>query len=280
MRWPKGPERVPKGADATSGKPSAIVSFWVRHCDGQGNFAGRDEWLFDNQWHQLSFRFLATDPDFASLIYVSLLPNQKPVDTSVIIDDFELREIDASPAPILPENRMGNLLKGSDFLSQKPGPIAPPWYFANIGGTGIRGEVVDEVDEVIGGQVNAERTQRSFRIAMDEATTNFESAQLWQHAELRQAARYDVSCRLRWDNFASTSPAPIVNYGIYHEATRTWYGPVDQVLEKSGDWVTYRFTHIPPFDGPWKFYVQLNGWGNFGIGVTVSCDDFQCVFDQ
>ena len=94
---------------------------------------------------------------------------------------------------------------------------------------------------------------------------------------LREGARYEVRCRIRWDNFTPDTPPPIVNYGIFHEPTRTWYGPVDQVLEKTGDWHEYRFIHIPPFPGPWKLYVQLNGWGNFGRGVTVSVDNFQCV---
>jgi hypothetical protein len=68
-----------------------------------------------------------------------------------------------------------------------------------------------------------------------------------------------------------------VNFGIYHDATRTWYGPVDQVLERTGDWRTYRFAHIPPHSGPWKLYVQLNGWGNFNRAVTVSLDDLTCA---
>ena len=62
--------------------------------------------------------------------------------------------------------------------------------------------------------------------------------------------------------------APIINYGIYHDKSntakrhRTWYGPVDQVLKKTGEWQTYRFTHTPTESGPWKLYVQVNGWGN------------------
>jgi hypothetical protein len=82
---------------------------------------------------------------------------------------------------------------------------------------------------------------------------------------------------MRWDNFTPGAPAPIVNYGIYHEPSRTWYGPVDQTLERTGDWCQYRFTHVPPFSGLWKLYVQLNGWGNFGRSVTVSFDDFTCA---
>ena len=41
-------------------------------------------------------------------------------------------------------------------------------------------------------------------------------------------------------------------------------------------WRTYRFIHIPAHSGPWKVYVQLNGWGNFGFPVTVSVDDLGC----
>jgi hypothetical protein len=82
---------------------------------------------------------------------------------------------------------------------------------------------------------------------------------------------------MRWDNFAPNDPPPIVNYGIFHEDSGTWYGPVDQVLEKNGEWNTYRFAHIPPFEGRWKLYVQLNGWGNFGNPVTISLDDFICT---
>ncbi|MSU47503.1 MAG: hypothetical protein EXS37_00145 [Opitutus sp.] len=78
-------------------------------------------------------------------------------------------------------------------------------------------------------------------------------------------------------HFLSRSPPPIVNYGLYHKASRTWYGPIDQVPGRSGEWLTYRFTHVPPFSGRWKLYVQLNGWGNFGRAVTESFDDFTCV---
>jgi hypothetical protein len=262
VRWPGGSDAAPADASATSGHRSAIVSFWARHRDGEGDFAGRDEWLFDNQWRRLSFRFRAADPEHRTLVYVSLLPNQKPADTTVLMDDFELREIDE---PAETETRTGSLTLNADFQSQKPGGVNSPWFFANMGGKGIRGEIIEEGDA------------RFFRLAMGKATSNFESAQLWQHVALREGARYEVSCRIRWDNFKPDAPAPIVNYGIYHEATRTWYGPVDQGLEKTGDWRTYRFTHIPPHPGPWKLYVQLNGWGNFGNGVTVSVDDFRCA---
>jgi hypothetical protein len=262
VRWPDGPENAPANASTTSGHRSAIVSFWARHRDGTGHFAGRDEWLFDNQWHRLSFRFRATDPDQPTLIYVSLLPNQKPAATTVLVDDFELMESDGKAES---ETRKGSVVLDADFSAQKAGAISPPWYFANIGGKGIRGEMVTAGKEV------------HFRMAMDRGTSNYESAQLWQHVELRPGVRYEVSCRMRWDNFAPGAPAPIVNYGIYHEPTRTWFGPVDQVLEKTGDWRTYRFAHLPPLPGPWKLYVQLNGWGNFGRSVTVSCDDFRGV---
>jgi hypothetical protein len=262
VRWPDGPEVVSKNSDATSGHPSAIVSFWARHQDGTGHFAGRDEWLFDNRWHRLTFRFRATDPEQRSLIYVSLLPNQKPVATTILVDDFELRELDE---PTSAETRNGSIALDSDFNEQPAGAVLPPWYFSNIGGTGIDGEVIADGDD------------RHFRITMDRNATNFESAQLWQHVSLQEGASYEISVHMRWDNFTPNAPSPIVNYGIYHEPTRTWYGPVDQVLEKTNQSQVYRFTHVPPHEGPWKLYVQLNGWGNFGHGVTVSFDQFQCI---
>jgi len=262
VRWPAGPDAAPRGAAGTATGRSAIISFWARHREGTGHFAGRDVWLVDNRWRRLDFRFRPPDPDQRTLVYLSLLPNQTPADTTVLIDDFNLTE---HPDAVAAEPRKGNIVRDSDFGGQRPGAVGPPWSFANMGGTRISGRVVEQA----GGRV--------FIMAMGEATSNFESAQLWQHVDLREGARYEVSCRMRWDNFAPGAPAPIVNYGIYHEPSGTWYGPVDQVLEKTKDWKTYRFSHIPPFGGRWKLYVQLNGWGNFGKGVTVSLDDFTCV---
>lgn len=258
VRWPGGPDKPPAGASPTSGHRSAIVSFWVRHRDGKGTFAGRDEWLFDNRWHKLTFRFCATDPDERTLVYVSLLPNQKPVATTVLVDDFELTATDASAET---EPRTGNIVKDAGFDAQRNGNIISPWSFRNMGGTNIVAIVRD-------GAVT---------LQMPKGTSNFESAQLWQHVNLRRGVRYEISCRMRWSNFTPDVPAPIVNYGIFHESSRTWYGPVDQVLEKNGEWHTYRFVHIPPYSGPWKLYVGLNGWGNFGRAVVVSLDDFTCV---
>ena len=78
-----------------------------------------------------------------------------------------------------------------------------------------------------GKNVAVPETGAPMALRMPAGTTNFESAQLWQYLELRRGVRYDVSCRMRWDDFAPDTAAPIVNYGIYHEASRTWYGPVD-----------------------------------------------------
>jgi hypothetical protein len=191
VRWPDGPDTAPAGASATSGHSSAIVSFWARHRDGTGDFAGRDEWLFDNQWHQLTFRFRATNPEQATLIYVSLLPNQKPAETRLLVDDFELK---STPSEITLDQR-GTRLRDADFTKQKPGAVSPPWYFANIGGKGIRGE----------------NSADGFQMAMNRDTTNFESAQLWQHVVLLPGTRYDIKARIRWDNFHADAPAPIVN---------------------------------------------------------------------
>jgi hypothetical protein len=82
---------------------------------------------------------------------------------------------------------------------------------------------------------------------------------------------------MRRDDSSPETSAPTANYGVYHEDTRTGHGPVDQVLEKTGGWRTYCLSHIPPVAGPWKFYVQLNGWGNFGRGVAISLDDISCT---
>jgi hypothetical protein len=265
VRWPDGPNTPPANASATSGHRSAIVSFWARHRAGTGDFAGRDEWLFDNQWHRLTFRFRVTDPAQSTFVYVSLLPNQKPSDTTLLVDDFELTELSEVAET---ETRAGEIVGDADFARQSPGPITSPWFFANMGGSSISGKV---------GESDG---QRCFTLGMGKATSNFESAQLWQHLALRQGARYEVSCQMRWDNYSPAAPAPIVNYGIYHEATRTWYGPVDQVLERTGEWRTYRFTHIPPDPGAWKLYVQINGWGNFGNGVVVSVRDLSCCATQ
>lgn len=262
VRWLGGPDEPPAGASAASRDRSAIVSFWARHRDGQGAFAGRDEWLFDNRWHQLTFRFCATDPDQRTLVYVSLLPNQKPAETAVLVDDFELA---VSDAPAEPESRSGNLVGDSGFDAQQAGGIVSPWRFASLGGTSV--------------SANVDRTdgQPCVTLVLPGGTSNFESGQLWQHLDLRRGVRYEIRCRVRWDNFAPDAPAPIVNYGIYHEASRTWYGPVDQVLDRTAGWNTYRFAHVPPFAGPWKLYVQLNGWGNFGRAVAVSLDDLTCT---
>jgi len=262
VRWVGGPDKPPAGARATSACPSAIVSFWARHRDGKGAFAGRDEWLYDNRWHKLAFRFCATDPDQRTFIYVSLLPNQKPTDTTVLVDDFELT---AADMPAETESRTGNIVEDSGFDTQRSGGIVSPWCFANMGGTNITVSV---------GGTDA---RRWISLQMPKDTSNFESAQLRQHLDLRRGVRYEVSCRMRWDNFSPDAPTPIVNYGIYHEASRTWHGPVDQVLEKNAGWNTYRFLHIPPVGGRWKLYVQLNGWGNFGRVVAVSLDDFTCT---
>jgi hypothetical protein len=261
VRWKEGPAEKPPGATQTSGTPSAIVSFWVRHNEGTGDFAGRDEWLFDNHWKQLRFRFRATHPDQRSLVYVSLLPNQVPRQTTVVVDDFLLTEV---PSESGVESRTANLIQDGGFDAGADEKPVPPWYFANMGGDKIAGKIVARGDD------------RFFRVAMNDRTSNLESAQLWQHVSLQEGSAYEVSCRMRWENRGDRKDGAIVNFGFYHEPSNTWYGPIDQTLKPADDWVTYRFTHIPPHSGPWKLYVQLNGWGNFGRGLAVSFDEFVC----
>jgi hypothetical protein len=265
VRWINGPDAPPVGASAFSAHRSAIVSFWARHREGKGDFAGRDVWLFDNRWHKISFRFCATNPDQRTLVYISLLPNQKPADTTVLVDDFELANVNAQ---VETETRSGNLIADPNFATQQFDRIALPWSFSQMGGANISAEV------------SRTEGQRCVKLQMPKGRSNFESAQLKQDLDLRRGVRYEISCRIRWDTFAADAPAPIVNYGVFDEDTGTWYGPIDQVLEKNADWNTYRFLHIPPFGGRWKLYVQLNGWGNFGRAVTISLNDFRCTAAQ
>jgi len=260
VRWLKEPDDPPVAKQGTR-TSSAIVSFWVRHRDGNGHFAGRDVWLEHNRWQQLKFCFRPTEPELPSLIYLSLLPHQKPVATSLLVDDFQLAKA-VDPGEV--DTRRKQLVLDPDFSKQDKRTISPPWHFANMNGKGILGVV------------ESESKNRFVRMSMDKATSNFESAQLWQHLHLIEGATYEISCSMRWENFAKNVDAPIINYGIYHDKSNTWYGPVDQVLKKTGDWQTYRFTHTPTESGPWKLYVQLNGWGNFGNQLAVSFDDFLC----
>lgn len=262
VRWPDGPEKAPPGASAISGHPSAIVSFWVRHKEATEDFAGRDVWLFDREWTKLVFRFCATDPGQKSLIYVSLLPNQTPCETTVLVDDFSLNPIPLKKNMV---DEKQQLVADGGFSEQNIGPIkSAKWSFSNIGGNSIRGSVVGQDQE------------KFFRISMNKNTSSYESAQLSQMINLKKGVRYEIVCRMRWDTYLESSTTPIVNYGLYHEQANTWYGPIDQYLKNSEDWQSYRFVHIPPYDGNWKLYVQLNGWGNFGSQLTVSFDDFSC----
>ena len=171
VRWVGGPDDPPAGASATSAHRSAIVSFWARHRDGKGAFAGRDEWLFDNRWHKLAFRFCATDPDQRTLVYVSLLPNQKPADTTVLLDDFELAAVDALRRK--PNRARATSSRIPVSMPSRPAGSSPPWSFANMGGTDISAGV---------GSTDG---QRWVTLQMPKGTSNFESAQLWQHLDLR-----------------------------------------------------------------------------------------------
>lgn len=135
--------------------------------------------------------------------------------------------------------------------------------------------------------VRAKSGNRCLELSIPGDTVGFEFVTAGQRLRLKPDAAYEASLWVRWPDGPDEPPAgassvsghrpPIVNYGIFHEASRTWYGPVDQILEKTGDWTTYRFVHTPAFSGRWKVYVQLNGWGNFGKGVKVSLADFTCV---
>lgn len=87
------------------------------------------------------------------------------------------------------------------FDAQRTGGIIPPSSVANMGGTNIS----------VG--VDGTNGQPCVTVQMSQGTSNVESAQLWQHLNLRRGVRYEVSCRMRWENFTPNAPAPIVNYG-------------------------------------------------------------------
>ncbi len=261
VRWPDGPDAPPAGAGPTSGIRSAIVSFWARFRDGQGDFAGRDVWLFDNRWTRLTFLLCPPEQALPTLVYISLLPNQLPAATSVLVDDFRLT--DRGPIPRRPDKR-SLILLDPDFAAQQPGAVRAPWQFEAIGGTRVRCEITGS------------RTGQCARITMPAGTPNTQSGQLRQRVHLSAGVRYTFACRITWENRAEGAQPPIVNLGVYDERSGTWYGPIDQPLRSEPGRQTYRFAHIPPASAPYRVYVQLNGWGNAGRPVTISVDEFRC----
>ncbi len=122
VRWPDGPDRAPQWAGRTSGHRSAIVSFWSRLGNSTGSFAGRDVWLFDRQWHRLSYQFCTPDAADRALVYVSLLPNQRPVPTKVIVDDFTVASL---PMPE-PRGHVREVVTRDASLSSQAGPTLRP----------------------------------------------------------------------------------------------------------------------------------------------------------
>ncbi|MGA0853212.1 MAG: carbohydrate binding domain-containing protein, partial [Luteolibacter sp.] len=216
----------------------------------------------DRKWKKLELCFRATDPAHQSLIYISLLPNQTPRATSILIDDFTLKTAPVE-AP-RPEDAKQRVENGSFSNLEIGSTPAGAWSYSNMGGSSISGKISGQAQDP------------HFRMTMNKNTSNYESAQLYQILNLEKGARYEIECRMRWDSYKDGTSTPIVNYGMYHEDSNTWYGPVDQYLLNSKNWETYQFSHIPPFAGKWKLYVQLNGWGNFGNELSVSFDEFSC----
>jgi hypothetical protein len=191
-------------------------------------------------------------------VYVSLLPNQTRAATRLLVDDFELAQ---TPGSQRPDRRQNNLIVDGKFGKES---IAAPWYFAPMGGKRVMAEV--KGDRV--------------HMKLPAQTSNYESGQLWQHVRLEEGVRYRISCEIAWLNHAVGMPAPIVNLGLYHEATHSWHGPVDQVLKATPEATRYSFDHIPTLSGPWKFYLQLNGWGNFGNALEIAAGDVQIVVSE
>ena len=255
VRWPDGPTSGPSSARPSAENPSAIVSFWARDRNGKGHFAGKDVWLYDNRWTRLSFQFCPTSPEEPTFIYVSLLPNQSPRETTVLIDDFDVRARRLRPER---EERSKNLLARLDV-----GERSASWRFVQMGGSAI------------GGVLTGSDQNRRFRMSMPRSTSNYESAQLAHDVDVRAGTLYRIRCRIRWVNRAPGIPPPIVNYGIFDERSGVWYGPIDQALDSDAGWREYTFEYLPPVSGLCRVYVQLNGWGNSGREVIIEVSDFE-----
>ncbi len=250
-------------SESSDPQSNAIVSFWMRDRDGNGHFAGRDVWLRDHEWTQLQFPFRPNDISDKLFLYVSLLPNQKPVATELLIDDFTVRAVVDSVIANADE-RKGNLIVNPRFQTKKSATLDAPWYFASSNGQSILGKLLES------------EQGNSFSMAIPDATSNFDSGNLWQHVHMVEGQRYRIQASIRWDDFSPENKPPIVNYGVYKEETNTWYGPIDQTLAQSGQFETYTFDHIATATGPWMIYTRLNGWGNFGNPVSITIGEFSC----
>lgn len=246
-----------KWVNTDNGNDSAIISFWARH-QADKTFAGKDVWLRNGDWKQLTYRFLAVRPEQPVFVYLSLLPHQIPRRTDILVDEFTLTAVETvTPQALTP----GELLTDGGFEAQTVGQAPSGAWALHRGGPGLSATVQDQ-----GGS-------KVVRLGIPADTDNFTEVRLEQYVTLRKGAQYDISCRMRWNNFPGGGKTGIANWMLYHAGSDTWYGPIDHVLRHS-DWHDVPFIHGAPYSGSYKLYVQVFGWGNFGQAMDLSYDDF------
>jgi len=240
-----------------NGNETAIVSFWAQHQPDK-TFAGKDVWLKNSDWTIISFRFMAVKSDMPVFIYFSLLPHQKPKATEILIDEFHCEKIEDLP---IPDSNSKEIIKDGDFENQNIGSIVSlPWnliYSNNNMNVSVSGDTQN----------------KQITMNMPANTDNYTAIKLMQSVSLQKGVLYHVKASLKWNNFSENQTQGIVNLGIYHPESNTWWGPIDYIL-KNGEWNIATFTHGAPFDGQFQLYVQVFGWGNFGKPMNVTFDNF------
>jgi hypothetical protein len=88
-------------------------------------------------------------------------------------------------------------------------------------------------------------------------------------------SRHGLRCRVGFQRFPGQRPSASGD-GATNEVRQIKDQESQLIRCSVADSWNYRFTHISPHDGGWKRYIQLNGWGNFGRGRTVSFDHLVC----
>jgi hypothetical protein len=241
---------------------SAIISFWTQH-QADKSFAGKDVWLRDGEWQDISYRFTATNPQAESLVYLSLLPNQIPARTEILVDRFRVQPVEEmQEVPDFKNNPTSkNLISDADF-SQSEAGVRPglPWQLSN-GGNGTLGRI-----EELG-------RNKYCRLFLPAGTNNFTAVKIGQSVNLTKGSMYSIGADFNWNNKRASSDTAIVNFMVYHAQSGTWWGPIDHILTEGG-WHRKTFRHGAPYAGEYELYVQAFGWGNFGEPLDVSVDNF------
>jgi hypothetical protein len=246
-----------KWVNTKNGNSTAIISFWAQHMEDK-TFAGKDCWLKNGEWTKLSFRFMAVKPNEPTFIYVSLLPHQTPQTTEILVDEFTC-EIAETLSNI--DSLNDTMVLKENFENEIGGTIpSKPWELTNP-------------DKMVTGIIEQNNGNKFVTIKMPPKTNNYTAARLMRKINLSKGVLYDVNMSLKWNNSLLGYNSGIVNVGIYHTSSNTWWGPIDHIV-KDGDWHDIPFLHGATYDGEYELYIQVFGWGNFGQPMDVSCDNF------